>query len=367
MLPEVKTDIVTTNEGGGLQIHGAVASQMIQGTALDANMRRPFIGTNNAHYVNMKNNKGEFVAVPMVSNSVTFKSNAVLRRDEWNQLDMAVLRIQRERLATTDDLTSRGLVYPLTNPMGKTVLEYHDVDDPGEAHLGMDPVVQGVNDQPNYTSNYLPIPILYADFTVSERTLQASRNYGDAIDTTMVEACTRRILERLDDMFFTDTSYTYGNGTIYSYLNHPDINTVTLSENWDASGKTGEEIKNDVIAMKQAMIDANHFGPYVIYIPTSYETVLDDDYKDDYPKTIRQRILEIDNIDGIKVVDRLTDDNVIMVQLSSNVVRLVSGFAPKIIQWQSNGGMVHHFKVMAIQVPQIRSDQAGNSGIVVLT
>jgi hypothetical protein len=28
--------------------------------------------------------------------------------------------------------------------------------------------------------------------------------------------------------------------------------------------------------------------------------------------------------------------------------------------------MIHHFKVMAIQVPQMRADQAGNSGITLL-
>jgi hypothetical protein len=34
------------------------------------------------------------------------------------------------------------------------------------------------------------------------------------------------------------------------------------------------------------------------------------------------------------------------------------------LQWETHGGMMQNFKVMAIMVPQIRGDFNGNTGIV---
>jgi hypothetical protein len=182
----------------------------------------------------------------------------------------------------------------------------------------------------------------------------------------MAEACTRRVIEKLEDLLFTNTSYSFGGGTIYSYISFTNNNDVTLSANWDAAGKTGAQILTDVLNMIQASIDAKHYGPWVLYIPTAYQTKLSEDYVSGYPKTIRTRLMEIEGLTDIKVADRLAANTVIMVQMTSDVVRLINGFAPKVLQWSTQGGLVHHFKVMAIQVPQMRADQAGNSGITVL-
>jgi hypothetical protein len=76
--------------------------------------------------------------------------------------------------------------------------------------------------------------------------------------------------------------------------------------------------------------------------------------------------MEVEGIQDIKIADRLTANTVLLVQMTSDVVRLINGFAPKVLQWSTQGGLIHHFKVMAIQVPQMRADQDGNSGITVL-
>jgi len=336
------------------------------GTAFNVNNFRPFIAKNGKQYVNVVvNSKGDMKAVPFRANNVV--QNASLQRDEWIEIDRAVQRIARERLVGAGDLVSRGLTYNLNNPMGKTILEYQDMNDPGVAQMDMDAANQGQNDRAVFETKYLPIPIIHSDFTIGQRVLEASRTYGDPLDVTMAEAATRRVVEKVEDMIFTNTSYAYGGGTIRSYISDSNKNTVTLSANWDASSKTGALIIADVIAMKQALIDAKHYGPYVMYIPTSYETVLDEDYASGYPKTIRERLLEIAGIESVKVADHLTADTVVMVEMMSSTVRLVNGFAPTVVQWSTQGGLIHHLKVMAIQVLQTRADQDGNSGICVLS
>jgi len=80
--------------------------------------------------------------------------------------------------------------------------------------------------------------------------------------------------------------------------------------------------------------------------------------------TVRQRLLGIAGIKGIKVIDTLPANNVLLVQMTSDVVRLVRGMALQNVEWKTEGNMVTKYKVMTIEVPQIRSDINGKCGIV---
>jgi len=346
---------------GKSKTQGQLASMMFN-TSVGA--MKPFIGKDGKPYmtVHMGGNPAD-----LKNYKTVLADYATLRKDEWKQLDQAVLDISRTRLNGVQDLIDNGLVYNLGNPMGTTILETEEVGDAFTADLTMDGIPRARNDRVEYGINYLPIPIIHVDYQINTRVLNASRSLGRALDATQAEVAARKVAEKLETMLFTDTSYTFGGGTIYSYISHPDINLVTLAANWDASAKTASAILADVIAMKQANIDAKHYGPYMLYIPTSYETVLDEDYDTTTPgTTIRERLLKISNIKGIKVVDTLTADTCLLVQMSTDVVRLVNGMAIQNVEWKSEGKFVTNYKVMTIQVPQIRSDANNASGIVKL-
>lgn len=353
-------DLVGPNGG-----QGDVAKHL-QGNRLNVGKLRPFISDQNGRpYMTLY--KG---GNPKKSSSWgTFQANAAtLRRDEWKALDEAVVSIAETRLNGIQDLMNRGLVYNLGNAMGTTVLEYHDVSDALEAELTMDGVTRGSNDRQEFSSVYLPIPIIHADYEINERVLMTSRNMGNPLDTTMAERASRKVAEKIENMLFTDTSYKFGGGSIYSYLNFPNrINGagVDIPGVWDDQSYTGKDIVQDVLVMKQAAIDDHFYGPFVLYIPTNYETKMDEDYSDSKgSNTIRERILGINNIDDVVVVDTLPADNVLLVQMTSDVVRLVNGLSMQNVQWNTEGGFVNKFKVLSIQVPQLRADQNGNTGIV---
>lgn len=74
--------------------------------------------------------------------------------------------------------------------------------------------------------------------------------------------------------------------------------------------------------------------------------------------------MKISGILDVKVIDTLPADNVLLVQMTSDVVRLVRGMGLQNVEWQTEGNFITKYKVMTIQVPQIRADQNGNSGIV---
>ena len=149
--------------------------------------------------------------------------------------------------------------------------------------MTMDGVTRSRGGRTVFQHNYLPIPIIHSDYEINARALSASRSLGNPLDTYAAENAARRVAEKLEDMLFTDTTYSYGEtdarsrNTIYSYVNFPDKNDIVLSVNWDDSSKTGADIIADVLSMKQASIDDYHWGPWKLYIPTAYETVLDSD------------------------------------------------------------------------------------------
>ncbi len=121
--------------------------------------------------------------------------------------------------------------------------------------------------------------------------------------------------------------------------------------------------------MIQAAINDRYYGPYILYIPTPYETVMNDDYdvSGQSLKTIRQRIEELDKIQKVQIVDRLAADTVVLVTMQNDVVDLIDGLPFQNVQWSTEGGFVHHYKVMTIQVPRIKSDYNNRSGVVVMS
>jgi len=355
---EVNVDLVTNGE-----VQGEVATRLLTQGRMDIGRMRPWVGNDGITYVTVYT--GGDPKQQSSYRAIGINANGTLRPDEWKQLDSAILGIAECRLGGIQDLISKNLVYNLGNAMGTTVLEYHDVSDAAEAVMSMDGLSRGKNDRPVFGPKYLPLPLIHVDYEINARVLAASRSLGNPLDTTMVERATRRINEKLEDMLFTDTTYAFGGGTIYSYINAPGKNEYTLDSAWDASGVTGTNIVDDVKGMKQLSIAAHRYGPWVLYIPTDYETVMDSDYNSTRGNTIRSRILEIDGITDVKVSDRLTADTVVLVQMTSDVVRLVRGTGITNVQWSKEGEFVTKYKVFTIQVPQVRSDQQGSSGITV--
>ena len=344
---------------------GPVAKLLTQGK-MDPGILRPFLDTDEngierayiTTYSKGDRTKPESYKTQLVT-------NATLRREEWMQLDEALVPISRERLVAIQDLIDNNLVYNLANAMGTTVLETQDIGAAMEAVMTMDGITRSKNDRPEFGSHYLPIPIIHSDYEINARVLSTSRNLGNSLDVTSAEEAGCAVAEYLEGLLFTATAsmYKFGNGVIYSYINYPQRNPVILASKWTNSGMTGKLILKDVAALKAASIAARHYGPWMLYIPTAYETLLDEDYNDYRGGTIRARILELANIKGIKVVDRMPADNILLVQMSTDTVRLVRGMGLQNVSWGEEGNFVTKYKVLTIQVPQMRSDQEGRCGI----
>lgn len=321
----------------------------------DISKGRPFIDKSGRSAI--FNRKGEKVYI---------NAPATLRYDEWKDIDRAVIAVASERLVAVGDLISKGLTRNLGS-IGQTISQWDRSSDMTPAKITMDGGNLAENDTVNFTTSGVPVPVVSKPFQLNMRRLAASRTFGESIDTIQAEIAARVVGEATEDMLLNGVSTIALEGyVIYGYTNHPDRNTVDLTKVWTDGTKTGPEILADVQGMLAAARADLHFGPFSLYIPGEYEGKLDDDYDPGSgdTRTIRERLMMLNGISEIRVLDRLANNNVLLIEMKKEVVDLAVGQDVATLHWQANGGLQEHFNVMAIWAPRVKSDYDGRSGIV---
>lgn len=333
-------------------------AQRLNEANMDPLALRPYIDEDDCAYVTLRSNSAES------GFETRMVTNATLRKDEWIVFDNALLPVARRRMIGIQDLQSRGLTYGREIGLSATVLEYQDVTEMNDAVLSMNPRRRTDSDRQEFSSKYLPLPIIHRDWDLDIRTLNMSRRTGRPLDTAMVGAAGRKVAEMAENILFNGSgNFAFGGGTIYGYTDFPGRITKTLSAAWDGTA-TGEQILGDVLDMIDKAAAKNHYGPFVLYIPTGYQKGMGEDFKAGSDKSVRSRLLELEEIEDIKVAPFLASGNVCLVEMDENTIRLVDPVPLTNIEWSSEGGMVTDYKTMAIMVPQLRADSEGNCGLV---
>ena len=295
----------------------------------------------------------------------SYANEGALRYDQWKDIDSEVIKVAVDRLVGIADLRGAGLVHN-TGGLGKTISQWEEESNMTGANIDMSGITRGEEDHLNYNLMSVPVPIVHKDFRLNIRNLEASRfGGGESLDTAQAGVAARVVAEASEDMLFAGRPIVVNGNTIYGYTTFPDRNQVDFGTNgtWDSPAKTGQNILDDVLNMIQASIDAKYFGAFKLYVPAAYETKLQSDFKSETSGTIEERILSLRQISGIEYADRLATGNVLLVQLTREVVDLAVGQDITTIQWQEQGGMVENFKVMACWAPRLKKDYDGRCGI----
>lgn len=281
--------------------------------------------------------------------------NATLRKDEWEQIDKRVNEVMRERLTIVDDLRARGLVTPVG--LGTILRTTERLDEFTAAEVSFDGDTASKGDRPSFQRDTIPVPVISKDFRINWRQLEASRARGEPLDLTAAAAATRRVRDALQDLFVNGLDHgpgtsTTGGTSIPGLVNATYRQTVSLGTDWDASGAA---IIDDVMRMLEAAYAVNLFGPFFLYTPKNYWACLQEDYstaKGD--KTYIQRILALEDVEAVRPLDSLADDNVVMVQMTEDVLDLTEAQSVTTVQWEKNP-FVTNFRVLAVAGPHIKS------------
>lgn len=335
-----------------------------------------------------------------------------LRKEEWLQVDRVVLEAATYEQRAWGDLMASNS-YGGFNGMGKMILEHETMSDPGEAVVDMTGLTMGRNDLAQFQLEGLPLPITHSDFWIDLRKLTASRNSGSPLDTAMSRACGRRVGESVEKTTIgVKTGVTYGGNStqvggygrtsaVYGYTNFPT--RITKTNLTTPTGSNASTTLAEVLAMRDQLYAAKFKGPFIIYHSNDWDQYMDNDYiltgGNTATQTLRERLKSIEGVTDVRRLDFLfgtapqTDPywtsstvgttgkaiyrgpggdvdatlkayTLIMVQMTPEVARAVNGMDITTVQWETVGGMQLNFKVMCIQVPQLRADYYGNCGIL---
>jgi len=288
-----------------------------------------------------------------------------LRKDEWVAFDNALVEEGHIRLKGIADLIAAGLTIPVPNALGKTIFQYEKMTDMSAAQISLDGMAATDDDRVEFTLGNLPLPIIHKDWSLNLRTLTASRERGEALDTTQTRVAGRLISEMQEYVLFRGYAPKFLGFPIYGYTSHPNRETggFIANGNWAQTAKTGSDCLNDTLKMIKALQAKGFYGPYNLYVDSLASTKLSEDFKANGDLTIRERLLMIEEIKGITVADQQLANHVSLVQMTRDVVALVQGEPVQTIQWDIEGGFTIRFKGFCIQVPLVRSDDRSYVGV----
>ncbi len=340
----------------------SAVSQLLLKSKGDPGILRPYVAADGQVYYTKNNANGK----PETVRNNTLA--APLRYDDWKAFDEAIIRAAKPRLMAFGDLRSSGLTYSIPNGMAKTQLQYERQSDITQATVSMSALRRSQEDRPVYDLQLMPLPIIHKDFSFDLRQILASRESSTPLDTTSAELAGRRVAEVAEELTLgTYPTYTYGGGSIYGYTNFPQRLTYQPQYDPTSGSWTPLQTVQDVLAMRLQSQQSYHYGPWNLYCSLPWDTYLDEDYKNASSSamvTLRERLARIKGINKVETLDYLTGYQMVLVQQTADVARAVVGMDITTVQWETNGGLELHFKVMAILLPQLRTDIYGNTGIV---
>lgn len=303
-----------------------------------------------------------------------------MRKEQWIELDRVVIKEYRLKLTAWEDLMAANS-YGGFNGMARLTMEYEAMSDPGQAVVDMDGLGDGRTDSPLFKLRSMPLPITHSDFWFSERRLEISGNGGMPFDLTMAEAGARRIGESIERTTIgTQTGITYGTetagygthdgtSTVYGYTNHPNRFTKTDFTAPTAGGWVPNTTYNELLSAIATLKAAAVYGPYQVYYSSDWFTHMSKVFAvsggNNSGETLISMLQKIPGISGVKELEFLTSTfTFIIVKMASEVARAVNGRDITTLQWPSQGGMRTNFKIMCIQVPQVRASYSNVCGIL---
>lgn len=395
------TDLVFN--GGQAAVQGVTNSpqfsRVMEGVRHELGMLRPYlvtIGGRNVPCVTI--NSGRLLTDPKTGNVFPEKvevsleqlaqrqfyspvaNDTSLRKEEWIQLDRTVTTVERRELRVWADAMAR-VPFGGFNGMGKTVMQYEAMSDPGRAQQTMELHELPTNDMPVFSLRSHPLPITMSGYTVGSRKLAESRTSGTPIDQTMPEACTQRVNELVEDKVLgTVTGVTYGGvstgptaitGTSAEtgFTNFSQRNTKTNFTAPSGAGWDPNTTFNEFLAALETLRGDNHRGPFFVYHSRDWSQYLDRVFSvaggNHQGETLRTMLRKIDGIEDVVRADRLDSTfTFVFVSYKRSVVEAVEGMPSTIFQWQTVGGHQLHFVVACIRILRLKYDYLGQTGIL---
>lgn len=230
--------------------------------------------------------------------------------DAWRRIDTRATMIQRDVLAVFNRLSAASQT-PLD--IGDLVSYFPQVSDSGEVTVSMDGRQTGRSDQALVKYAGTPVPIIASEARFGWRQTAVNRKGAISLDTVTIENHLRKAAEKLEDMVLNgDSSVVVGGNTIYGLRNHPNRNT--FSHGLTLATSTGAQWLAAFLSTINALLGDNAFGRVTVFLNYGDYVACDvNEFIAGYPKTIRTRLREIEQIADIVPASKVPANNIVAI------------------------------------------------------
>lgn len=287
--------------------------------------------------------------------------------DAWRRLDTRGAMIQRDVLAVFNRLAQANTT-PLS--VADLVSYFPQISDSGDVSVSMDGRHTGKADQAVVKYVGTPVPAVTSEARFGWRQMEVIRKGGGMIDTETLANHQRKVTEKAEDLVLNgDTSVVVGGSTIYGLRTHPQRNTDT--HGFDLSAATGANWLATFQKLINALVGDNAFGRVTVFLNYAdwvYASI--NEFTAGYPKTILQRLREIEQVQEIIPAGRVPADNVLGVAGLDNgdwgsiLSAMPMATVPKA---RHNAQDDYVFQVLMMAAPQLRTDFDGRAPFAHLT
>ncbi len=300
------------------------------------------------------------VALAAAQQGILVGNAAPIPLDAWRRIDARATRIQRDVLAVFNRLAAAN-----TTPVGigDLVSYFPKISDSGTVHVSMDGRSEGLADQAVVSYEGTPVPIIDSFARFGWRQMEVIRKGQAQLDVETIANHQRVIAEKLEDIVLNGLStIVVGGSTIYGLRNHPQRNTGTHGFDLNATA-TGANWLTAFAQLINLCVGDNAFGKITVFLNYSdwvYASI--NEFVAGYPKTILQRLKEIEQIADIVPASKVTADNLIGIAgLETGDWGSILNAMPMVTRPKArhNPEDDYVFGVMAAAVPQFRQDFAG--------
>jgi uncharacterized linocin/CFP29 family protein len=287
--------------------------------------------------------------------------------DAWRRIDSRSAMIQRDVLTVFNRMAAANQT-PVG--VGDIVSFYAQASDSGEVHVSMDGRSEGNADQATVKYVGTPVPLFDSYARYGWRQMEVMRKGGMMIDTATIGNHQRKVAEKLEDVMLNGLSSIVVNGnTIYGLRNFPERSTATHGLTLATS--TGAQWLAAFKTLIDTLIADNAFGRITVFLNYSdWLSASINEFVAGYPKTILQRLQEIQQIAEIVPASKCTANEIIGVaNIQTGDWGTILQAMPMVTRPKArlNPEDDYTFGVMAMAAPQLRADFDGRSQIAHLT
>lgn len=298
----------------------------------------------------------------MVQNKRGMVVNSMLDKREWAELDRKIYEMVKLRRNAVADLMSAGL--STTTNLGEQLSQWRMASERVRPSVNMDGRSRANRDRTDRMVFSVPIPIYRTDYEIGTRELESSRKLGTPLDTFEAGEAAAAVAEEEERTLINGNANVVVDGNaIFGYTTLPARDTATAAAYGGGDFGTISNIEPTFLGMLTALALVRYYGPFNVYVARTQYFQMLSTYTDGTGQNAVDRVLKLPQITSIQQNDFLAAGNVIMTQMTENVVDWRVALSIDNREWTSGDGQALFYAVLSAAAPRLKTDVDGNAGI----